>query len=51
MGEKDKNKKYKDFNEFMKLNKIPEWYNMYFNYESFMNNMIKNGTNGNSSEG
>ena len=29
-----------DFNEYLQHNKIPEWYNMYFNYES-LDNKIK----------
>ena len=33
-------KKFYDFKEYLKLNKIPEWYTNYFSYEVFMQKII-----------
>ena len=29
-------KKYRDFSEYLRHNKIPEWYNMYFDYDGLL---------------
>ena len=36
MTEAKLDKKYTDFSDYMKHNKIPEWYNMYFDYDGIL---------------
>ena len=35
-GDKVFDKKYYAFKEYLQLNKIPEWYSQYFNYEDLL---------------